>query len=144
MNLKSTINLAVCSMAMAYLTACNTLPSHPLLAQCAADKKDVTVSYGDSYLKADAKINVKQDGALVFNLKPGNVKGPNGLDYSGVDVTLRGKDDKSAWISATGKASATDDKLIVCVPDKQAEDTYSYIVEVAGVGTLDPRVVVVK
>jgi hypothetical protein len=144
MKLKSISRLAVCSMAMACLTACTTVQTDPLLAQCTADKKDVSISYGDSHLKADAKTNIKPDGALVFNLKPDKAKGPNGLDYSGVTVTLRGKDDKSAWIAATGTASANSDKLIVCVPDNQAEDTYSYLVEVVGVGTLDPRVVVVK
>lgn len=142
MQLKTVFNVSISLAAGAWLAACAVTPHNPMLSECPAGKKDVTVRYGDSHLEADAKVNVKPDGALVFHLKPSSTRGPNGLDYSTVAVTIKGKNAKSKWISASGTAAGSDKQLTVCVPDDQTEDTYEYIVEVAGVGVLDPRVIV--
>jgi hypothetical protein len=144
MQVKFLLSVSTSLAAAAWLAACAVQPANPMLTECSAGKKDVTVRYGDSYLQADAKVNVKPDGALVFHLRPSSSKGPNGLDYSTVTVTIEGKNAKSRWISASGTAAGSDKQLTVCVPDDQAEDTYEYIVGVAGVGELDPRVIVQK
>jgi hypothetical protein len=144
MQMKAVFSVSISLAAAAWLAGCAMPPQNPMLSECPGGKKDVTVGYGDSRLEADAKVNVKPDGALVFRLRPSSIKGPNGLDYSTALVTIKGKDAKSRWISASGTAAGSDNQLTVCVPDDQAEDTYEYFVEVAGVGMLDPRVIVQK
>jgi hypothetical protein len=135
------------------LTGAAWLPgcaSQQTLAGCASgqpvEKKDVTIIYGDSHLEADAKVHVKPDGQLVFRLKPKSTKGPNGLDYNTVRVTIKGKSDTPAagWIDEFGTAESSGGKLTECVPAGQAEGTYYYLVTVDKLGTLDPRVEVTK
>ena len=144
MQLRTAFHLSVGLAAAAWLAACATPPADPMLNHCQAGKKDVTISFGDSYLKANAKTRVKPDGKLVFKLKADPEKGPNGKDYAKVKVTIRGKDEKSGWISASGTVAEKGTSWPLCVPPDQAEGTYEYIVEVAGVGMLDPRVIVEK
>lgn len=111
-----------------------------------AEKRDVTIIYGDSQLQADAKVNVKPDGQLVFRLKPKSDKGPNGLDYATVRVTIKGKSGENGadWIDVAGTAVSSNGKLTQCVPAGQPEGTYYYLVTVDQVGVLDPRVEVTK
>lgn len=144
MQLRNTLHLSVGLAAAAWLAACAAAPADPMVTSCQAGRKDVTIRFGDSYLEADAKTKVKPDGKLVFKLQADPAKGPKGLDYSTVKVTLRGKDDRSGWISATGTVDEKGKLWPICVPKDTAEGTYEYIVEVAEVGMLDPRVIVEK
>lgn len=142
MQLRTTFHLSAGLAAAAWLAACATPVD--TMTPCQAGTKDVTISFGDSYLKADAKAHVKPDGKLVFKLKADPVKGPNGRDYTTVEVTLRGKDERSKWITAAGTVAKDGKSWPICVPGDKAEGTYEYIVEVADVGMLDPRVIVEK
>ena len=144
MQLRTAINLSAGLAAAAWLAACATAPADPMVTSCQAGRKDITIRFGDSYLEADAKTKVKPDGKLVFKLQADPAKGPKGLDYSTVKVTLRGKDGRSGWISATGTVDEKGKLWPICVPPDQAEGIYEYIVEVAEVGMLDPRVIVEK
>ena len=60
---------------------------------------------------------------------------------SGTTVKVTGKSTgpDASWIEGDGLGGSFFD---VCVDPAQAEDTYGYNIEVVGVGTLDPRVIV--
>ena len=145
MNKRIALSAFVILGAAACLSAC--APMKPRLGATACSdgspKKDVTISYGDSKLEVDVKEKkVKRDDYLVFKLKPDSTKGPDGLDYKTVTVTVSGKNSASQWISASGSDVGSGGEFIVCVPTGQAYDTYEYLVQVNEVGTLDPRVIV--
>ena len=145
MNKRITWNAFVILGAAACLSACASLMKGPTASVCTSSspKKDVTITYGDSNLSVDAKEKkVHRDDYLVFKLKPDSTKGPDGLDYKTVTVTVSGKNSASQWISASGSDDGSGGELIVCVPTGQAYDTYEYLVQVNEVGTLDPRVIV--
>lgn len=112
-------------------------------SSCPKGTTKVHVKYGDSYLDVNPQAKTKANAALQFVLDPKSTRGPNGLNYDDVTVTIKGKNADASWISESGKASEGRD-LIVCVPPAQAEGTYFYLVEVEQVGTLDPRADVTK
>ena len=60
---------------------------------------------------------------------------------SGTRVTISGKmsDPDAAWITGSGMGG---DFIYVCVDPELSVKTYSYDIDVAGVGKLDPRVTV--
>jgi len=139
--LKSSIGL----LAVACLSSCAMYPASEDISACtdSSPKKNVKIEYGDSHLSVDVKEQkIKRDEYLAFDLKPNSSKGPNNLDYKTVMVTIKGKDEASDWISASGSADGSDGPLLVCVPTGQAPGTYYYLIEVEKVGTLDPRVAV--
>jgi hypothetical protein len=147
MDMKRALYIASALVVAAWLPGCANLPLDEELADCPAGKKDVKVKYGDSYLEVDAKIDAKPDEALVFQLMPRTTKGPNGLDYDTVQVTIKGKSGgkDASWIDVSGTAAEAQGKqLIECVPDAQSEGTYYYLVTVEKVGALDPRVEVTR
>lgn len=133
--------------AAALLAACAAGPRTDAELNCPSAAPDVRVRYGDSYLEVDAVRKVRPGCPLVFKLQPKSIKGPNGLDYDNVTVTIEGKagDDGADWISFSGTAAATpNQKFTAASPPDQQEGTYFYLVTVAEVGTLDPRVDVEK
>ena len=148
MHMKHALYITSALTAAAWLSGCAS--QQTTMTDCTTgnpvEKKDVTIIYGDSHLQADAKVNVKPDGELVFRLKPQSTKGPNGLDYATVQVSIKGKSGENGadWIDVSGAAGTSNDKLTECVPAGQSEGTYYYLVTVEKVGTLDPRVEVTK
>jgi hypothetical protein len=124
--------------------------SQQTMADCTAgqptERQDVTIIYGDAHLQANAKVNVKPDGELVLRLRPKSTRGPNGLDYDTVQVTIKGESGENGadWIDVSGAAGPSNGKLTECVPAGQSEGTYYYLVTVDQVGTLDPRAEVTK
>jgi len=155
---KAALPICVGLLAAACLSACAQAQEKDAAAIDACDnkpKKDVTIHYGDSYLFLRAKNerarHVKRDDCLVFKLNTSSQGDPepNGqgdppfiADYNEVMVAIAGKDSASNWIAASGSHSSSRGELLVRVPANQAVDTYEYVIFVAGVGTLDPRVIV--
>ena len=102
--------------------------------------RDVTIKYGDSYIDVTYKVKVKQDEKIVLVLKPQN-NAESGVDYKALDIRLIGETTKDRWLSRTLNDNDGESKKVICVDD-QATGDYKYIVEVPGVGRIDPRVVV--
>jgi len=147
---KAALPVPVGLLAAACLSACAQAQEKPASAMLActasSPKKDVTIDYGDSEIsiktKSERAKQVKHDDYLVFKLKPDSDPGPGIGDYGTVTVTVAGKNSASNWIAASGTYNSSSE-LIVCVPHDLEYDTYEYVIFVAGVGTLDPRVIVV-
>ena len=67
----------------------------------------------------------------------------NDLQISPGDVTMKPKPKNPAWLSGTNSPDAGELKFTVG-PDAELLKEYSYIIEVKGVGMLDPIVKVVR
>lgn len=134
-------------LAGVFATGCVHVPPFTP-ADCPADKRDVDLEYGvinpnspnpQSILRIKEKQEVKQDGAVVFRLKP---RSPA---YETNVVTIRGKTNSptnNSWIYASDPYSQRKE-LVVCVPPNQKTGIYEYEVIVKDFGTLDPRLDVI-
>jgi hypothetical protein len=112
-----------------------------MIKECeGSNGKDVTIKYGDSYIDVTYKVKVKQDEKIVLKLQPQN-NSESGVDYKALDIHLIGETSKDSWLSRTLNANEVGAKMVICVDDENVGD-YKYIVEVPGVGRIDPRVVV--
>ena len=111
--------------------------------------RKATLHYGDSELRVTPpvlKINKLSDFQL--QLDASNARGPKGIDYSTLTVTVVGKPAietgvDSSWIfSQSGEES--DGPFIWCAPDPGKEPgeytEFYYEITVADLGELDPRV----
>ena len=80
----------------------------------------------------------------MLRLQP-NKRNDDPVDYNTVTVTVVGKTG-AAWIPSKSDTydDAEDHRMVYCVPANQALGEYSYEIEVAEVGTLDPRVDVIN
>lgn len=147
MKSKRLIYLLSTVAAAALLPACASGPETAAELNCPAYAPNVRVRYGDSYMEVDALKRVRPGCPLVFQLQPKSVRGPNGLDYDNVTVTIKGKAgaDGAHWVAFSGTAAGTlNGKFSRASPADQEEGTYFYLVTVEKVGTLDPRVEVEK
>lgn len=100
------------------------------------------IKYGDSYIDVTPHAKVKRKGEIIFKLVPQR-NSDFGIDYTKLDITIAGKNASDNWLDTNGKQN-DGKKIFVCVADTQALGDYEYLVEVPGVGTIDPRVSVVK
>jgi hypothetical protein len=132
-------------VVMLLLSACDMEGKHSNsnkfmgLDNCEDGGTWVKVHYGDSSLKVMPKISVKKGSGIEFRLKPSKKKSDL-VDYETVEVTIKGKatrDGKNDWITAAG--TAKDNGALTLCASADVGD-YEYLVEVEGVGTLDPRV----
>ncbi|MGK2925941.1 MAG: hypothetical protein ACSLE2_09980 [Lysobacterales bacterium] len=133
--------------AAALLPACAVQPQTNGHHRCPTFAPNVWVSYGDSYIKVNARKKVKPGCPLVFRLDPDGAGGPNGLDYDNVTVTIKGKEgeDGAHWVAFSNTAAKTEDKRFsASSPVDQKEGTYFYLVAVEKLGELDPRIDVEK
>jgi len=143
-NIRNAILIPGLALALGACTAPGEFSASTVVSDaCPKGTTKVHIKYGDSYLDVNPQAKTKANAALQFVLDPKSTRGPNGLNYEDVKVTIKGKDAAAAWISASGTASEGSDP-IVCVPPAQADGTYFYLVEVEQVGTLDPRADVTK
>ncbi len=109
--------------------------------QCTGSNgQDVTIKYGDSYIDVTYKVRVKQDEKIVLKLHPQN-NAESGTNYELLDIRLIGEASKDQWLNRTLNAKEGGAKTVICVDDEDTGE-YKYIVEVPGVGKIDPRVVV--
>jgi hypothetical protein len=146
MDIKRAIYLTTALAAAAWLPACAPMPQNEVPLSCPSFAPNARVRYGDAHLQVDALKKVRPGCPLVFKLQPDSTRGPNGLNYDDVKVTIKGKNvDGAHWIDFSGTAAGTTGQKYVATsrPD-QAEGTYFYLVTVEKVGTLDPRVIVEK
>lgn len=130
------------------LGACATPGQYSASAQysteCTAGGTFVNVQYGDSQLKVHPIANVHRGAALEFRLKP-NRRRSDAVNYENVQVRIKGaKSPPAEWIDEEGSYTDSDGALVACVPEDVDADTYYYMIEVEGVGTLDPRADVTK
>jgi hypothetical protein len=133
--------------AAALLPACAVQPQTNGPLGCPVFAPNVQVRYGDSSIEVNALKKVKPGCRLVFQLLPDSARGPDGLDYDNVKVTIKGKEgaDGAHWINFSETAANTSKrKYSATTPPDQEEGIYYYLVEVEKVGTLDPRVDVEK
>lgn len=100
---------------------------------------DVQIWYGDSRVKVTNRVKTKSDGKIVIKMHPAATS-ENGVDYKTLNVSLIGKNTKSAWLTRTLNSTETATKKATICVDGQPEDTYEYLVVVPGVGSIDPRV----
>lgn len=133
-------------LAALLLTACNHMMPAPspdigvTITECpGAMGPDITIWYGDARIKVTNKVTAKSDGKIVIKMMPAN-NSDNGVDYKTLNISLIGKDAKSAWLTRTlNSTESASKKATICV-DGKPEDTYEYLVVVPGVGIIDPRV----
>jgi hypothetical protein len=106
------------------------------------------VVYGDSTMIVIPISDIKEDTEWRFILAPITLPGDL-IDYRTATVTITGKNADDFWINTAGPGNtlvtgdyATDTILTACVkglPISAVDTHYHFEVEVAGVGTLDPR-----
>jgi hypothetical protein len=153
MNKKNAMSLAASLGAAAWLSACSNLPQTPALLDCTLDNRGpTTITYGvqnsKTIFEVKEKIKVKKGRGLVFKLKPKNTTRTGIPDFKAAMVTIKGKasDPKNSWFTAiSGSFDSTvgdGHKLGICAD--ASEGTYEYEIHVVDLGTLDPRVDVVK
>lgn len=147
MRITNAICLCVLATAVGSLAGCITPPDlSGMDLDCEVDPdtpRPHKITYGvtsnKTTLEVKVKVDVKQQTALVFKLKP---KGSNasGDSYADANVTVVGKSPTDqAWIKATTGKGA-DSLIAFCAPSVEEDTTYEYAVHVEGLGMLDPRV----
>lgn len=136
--MKTTILMLLASFL---LVACAAAPVH----DCAGpgSTRKATLHYGDSELRVTPPVlHINRNSDFQLRLNASSRRGPMGVDYSTVTVTVVGKPEAetgvdSSWITMQS-GTESDGPFIWCAPDEAAE--YYYEVTVDGLGELDPRV----
>jgi len=100
-------------------------------------KVDLDVRYGDSKIDITPKIDVGQGGEIIVRLKAD--KG-----YENTKVTFHGKAANDDWLNKEMTAGNGKKQIWICVDPNQAPGEYRFNVTVDGVGTIDPRAIVIK
>jgi hypothetical protein len=68
------------------------------------------------------------------------VRGPEARPFKAKGTKAPNASASFAWLDATGSGDPSGRSHIVCVPADQATGNYEYVIEIEGVGTLDPVV----
>ena len=106
-----------------------------------ANGPDIKIWYGDAHVKVTNSVRTNSDGKVVIKMFPDHTS-DNGVNYETLNISLIGKDAKSAWLTRTvNSTESSTNKVTICVDGKRP-DTYEYLVVVPGVGSIDPRVIV--
>ena len=100
---------------------------------------DIRIHYGDAHIKVTNRVSTTSDGKVVIKMFPDHTS-DNGVNYETLNISLIGKNAKSAWLTRTVNATESASKKVTICVDGQPEDTYEYLVVVPGVGSIDPRV----
>jgi hypothetical protein len=98
---------------------------------------DLDVRYGDSKIDITPKIDVGQGGEIIVRLKAD--KG-----YENTKVTFDGKTANDDWLNKEMTAGNGKKQIWICVDPNQAPGEYRFNVMVDGVGTIDPRAIVIR
>ena len=103
---------------------------------------DIQVIFGDSKIFVTPHVRVPQEGRLVIRVVPQGSpdKGP---DFGERTITLTNKDDPTSWPNTSFKASDKNPESIVVCVKQQPEGSYRYLVDIDGVGQIDPRIDVI-
>lgn len=100
-------------------------------------KVDLDVKYGDSKIVVTPKVDISQGGEIIVRLKPD--KG-----HENTKVIFDGKTAADNWLDKEMTYGDGKKQILICVKQEQAPGEYEYNVEIAGVGEIDPRVIVIK
>lgn len=103
------------------------------------------IHYGDSRIVVIPVSEVVRDAEFRFVLVPAS-ESTDTVDYQDVMVKVKGKPPHDTWFDeAAGNASDGDGTIRVCVDGASLVpgDEIAYLVEVDGVGVLDPRATVI-
>lgn len=100
-------------------------------------KVDLKVEYGDSMIAVTPKIDINQSGEIVVMLKP--EKG-----FENTKVSFDGKTANDNWLDKEMTSGDGKKQIWICVKPNQALGEYRFNVVVDGVGTIDPRAIVIK
>ena len=103
------------------------------------------IHYGDSRIVVLPVSEVVKNAEFRFVLVPAR-ESTDTIDYRDVTVKVKGKPPNDTWFDETaGSASSGDGTIRVCVDGASLEpgDEIKYLVEVDGVGVLDPRATVI-
>ena len=100
-------------------------------------KVDLDVRYGDSKIIVTPKIDVGQGGEIIVRLKAD--KG-----YENTKVTFDGKTADDDWLNKEMTFGDRKRQIWICVKPNQTPGEYRFNVEVDGVGTIDPRAIVIR
>ena len=103
------------------------------------------VHYGDSRIVVIPVSEVVKDAEFRLVLVPASEK-TDSTDYKDVTVKVRGKPPHDTWFEEEeAKASEGDGTIRVCIdgPMLDVGNEIFYIVEVEGVGILDPRATII-
>lgn len=103
------------------------------------------IHYGDSRIVVLPVSEVVKDAEFRFVLVPASKK-TDTIDYRDVTVKVKGKPPHDTWFDETaGTAASGDGTIRVCVDGASLSpgDEIAYLVEVDGVGVLDPRATVI-
>jgi len=104
-----------------------------------AEGPDIKIWYGDAHIKVTNRVTAKSDGKVVIKMIPDHTS-DNGVNYETLNISLIGKDAKSAWLTRTVNSTESASKKVTICVGGQEEGTYEYLVVVPGVGSIDPRV----
>ena len=130
-------------MSAAFLVGCAVEPVSVLLTCEGPNKKDVRIGYGDGLIDVDYRITASKavDQKIVLLLQPRPAQKPprgSGTNYDDLAITVQGKTNADKRIiDLTVAASDPAERKTICLEDKP-EGTYRFMVEVPGVGTIDP------
>lgn len=100
-------------------------------------KVDLVVKYGDSKIDVTPKVDIGQGGEIVVMLKAD--KG-----FENTEVTFDGKTANDNWLDKEMTLGDGKKQVWICVDPNQSPGEYKYNVKVDGVGTIDPRAIVIK
>ena len=124
------------------LTLCSCAPEGSFYAKNTPNdcdgtgKADLKVKYGDSKIDVTAKIEIGRTGQILIMLKPDN-------NHRSTKVIFDGKTSNDDWLDKEMTYGDGKKQVWICVDESQAPGEYSFSVEVASVGKIDPRVIVI-
>jgi hypothetical protein len=99
--------------------------------------------YGNDHIRTAGVVHLKKGEIFAIRLNPtNNANNRPGVDYEDETVTISGKNDASAFLTANGSYATTPGplhELIICVPPDLASGTYYYEIDITQTGNLDPR-----
>lgn len=100
-------------------------------------KVDLVVKYGDSKIDVTPRIEVGKGGEINVMLKA--EKG-----FEGTKVSFDGKTTDDDWLDKDMTYGDGKKQVLICVDPNQAAGEYRYNVIVDGVGSIDPRAIVIE
>ena len=134
--MKRTI-LVLVALTLCSCTTAGSFYAENTLNECEGKgKADLHVKYGDSKIDVTAKTRIGRTGQILVMLKPDN-------GYGDTKVKFVGKTSNDNWLDKEMTYGDGKKQAWICVDKNQAPGEYGFNVEVAGVGTIDPRVIVI-
>ena len=134
----NTIRMTIFLLALSLSGGCASVA--PAGVDCAgASVKTIKINYKrhNNIMVVPPKLNVKPGDAIDYK-----VKGSASRTFKAKGTKAPSASASFAWLDKSGKGGTVGDgeSHIVCVPANQDPGEYEYLIEIEGVGTLDPVV----